>query len=282
MAQANSNNSITASVDPTRRRFLAVSAGASVASVGTLAVAAMPTAAPDSACAVDPIYAAIDAFRRADALCVAVHGDIPDELGDQRFDAYSVVLRTRPTTPAGLAALTTWAREQADWLCANGSVLYGDDLCTLTAAIDDATRGMSGLAPWSPPIVAAAATDPAFALISEKLAADVAHGKACDALSDAEERYGFHSDAVEEAQDNSGAACHAADEVGWRLARTVPTTLAGVAAVLRFANEVEDAGNEWPGTDTVGREGWHYQLRATMAAAIEALIKAQAGKAVQS
>jgi hypothetical protein len=35
---------------------------------------------------------------------------------------------------------------------------------------------------------------------------------------------------------------------------------------------------EWPDTDTIGPEGWHYQLRATMAAAIEAL----GGKAVQS
>jgi hypothetical protein len=32
--------------------------------------------------------------------------------------------------------------------------------------------------------------------------------------------------------------------------------------VLRFANEVEDEGNEWPDTDTIGAEGWHYQLRA--------------------
>jgi hypothetical protein len=61
-----------------------------------------------------------------------------------------------------------------------------------------------------------------------------------------------------------------------------PTTLAGVAAVLRFSNEIEDAGLEWPDTDTIGAEGWHYQLRATMAAAVEALIKAEAGKAVLS
>ena len=67
-----------------------------------------------------------------------------------------------------------------------------------------------------------------------------------------------------------------------RLATTPPTTLAGVAAVLRFANEIEDGGMEWPATDAVGPEDWHYQLRATMAAAIEALIKAQAGKAVAS
>jgi hypothetical protein len=30
---------------------------------------------------------------------------------------------------------------------------------------------------------------------------------------------------------------------------------------------------EWPDTDTVGAEGWHYQLRETMAAAIEAIIR---------
>jgi len=59
-------------IDPNRRRFLTVAAGASVASVGTLAVAAMPAAAPDSAaCAVDPIYAAIEAHRKAHAAHMA-------------------------------------------------------------------------------------------------------------------------------------------------------------------------------------------------------------------
>jgi hypothetical protein len=72
------------------------------------------------------------------------------------------------------------------------------------------------------------------------------------------------------------------NEVDWKLATTPPTTLAGVAAVLRFANAIEDGGMEWPGTDTIGSEGWHYPLRATMAAALEALSKAHAGKAVQS
>jgi hypothetical protein len=102
--------------------------------------------------------------------------------------------------------------------------------------------------------------DPAFTLIAEKLAADLA---SLDVLN--------AEDATIEAQDNSEAACN---EANWRLATTPPTTLAGVAAVLRFANEMEDAGFEWP--DTVGPEGWHYQLRATMAVAIEALIKAPA------
>ena len=45
-------------VDQARRRFITVAAGASVASVGTLAVAAKP-----AACAVDPIYAAIERHK---------------------------------------------------------------------------------------------------------------------------------------------------------------------------------------------------------------------------
>jgi ribonuclease HI len=87
---------------------------------------------------------------------------------------------------------------------------------------------------------------------------------------------------VEEAWQRCCDACGVVNEADWRLARTPPTTLAGVAAVLRFVNKIEDGGMEWPGTDTVGPEGWHYQLRASMAAAIEALIKAQAGKTVQA
>jgi hypothetical protein len=154
----------------------------------------------------------------------------------------------------------------------------------LAALGGDATRGMSGLEPWSPPLPSAMAVsaDPAFAVIAEKLAADVAHNKAIDLQDEIEGRGDRSSDAAIEAQDNSEAACHLAYEVGWKVANTPPTTIAGVAAVLRFANEIEDAGMEWNHTDTIGPEGWHYQLRATMAAAIEALIKARAGKAVQS
>jgi hypothetical protein len=51
-----------------RRRFLTVAAGASVASVGALTVAAMPATAPDrQACAVDPIFAIIDKHQAATA-----------------------------------------------------------------------------------------------------------------------------------------------------------------------------------------------------------------------
>jgi hypothetical protein len=43
------------------------------------------------------------------------------------------------------------------------------------------------------------------------------------------------------------------DAIDRRLANTPPTTLAGVAAVLRLANEIEDAGNEW---HRYGRPQW--------------------------
>jgi hypothetical protein len=124
--------------------------------------------------------------------------------------------------------------------------------------------------------VAAAAVDPAFALIAAHRAAEVAYGEVITAQDDAEAKYGIRSDEAWEAADRCGAMGEEVNAIAWKLATTPPTTLAGVAAVLRFANEVEDVGGEWPDTDTIGPDGWHYQLRATMAAAIEA------GKAVQS
>jgi hypothetical protein len=116
-------------------------------------------------------------------------------------------------------------------------------------------------------------SDPAFALIAAKRAADVVHCESIDACDAFEQHGDRSSDAALDALDDNCGACDAANEVDWRLARTPPTTLAGVAAVLRFANQIEDEGGEWPSTDTIGREGWHYQLRATMAQAIEAIIR---------
>ena len=134
--------------------------------------------------------------------------------------------------------------------------------------------------PGAPPIAACA--DPAFDLIAAKRAADVAHCEAIDAQAEAETKYGIRSEEAAEADDRCFAACQVVSDVDWDLARTPPTTLAGVAAVLRFANDIEDSGMEWPDTDIIGPDGWHFQLRTTMAQAIEALIKTPAGKAVLS
>jgi hypothetical protein len=126
------------------------------------------------------------------------------------------------------------------------------------------------------------AADPAFALIAAHRAAEVTLVEVSDAQGEAEVKYGIRSAEAWEARDRCGAMCDEVNAIAWRLATTPPTTLAGVAAVLRFANEVEDVGGDWPDTDTIGPDGWHYQLRATMAAAVEALMKARAGKAVQA
>jgi hypothetical protein len=149
--------------------------------------------------------------------------------------------------------------------------------CTLAAA-----AAMDPSVPAAVTMPRHSRPDPAFALIAGKRAADVAHCEAIDAQDEASSRYGFHSDEELEADDRCGMACDAVHAIDWKLATTPPTTLAGVAAVLRFANEIEDGGMEWAHTDTIGRAGWHYQLRATMAAAVEALMKAPAGKAVLS
>ena len=100
---------------------------------------------------------------------------------------------------------------------------------SLTRAITDAPD----------PIFAAIAApiDPAFTL-AEKRAADVAHCNAIDAEGEFEKQGDVSSDAALAAQDDCEAACHLANEVDWRLATTPPATLAGVAGVLRFANEI--------------------------------------------
>jgi hypothetical protein len=124
---------------------------------------------------------------------------------------------------------------------------------------------------------AVAAPDPIFALIAAKQAADIAHGNAIDVQDDADARYGHDSEQAWEADEACEEACHRAMDAAWQLAITAPTTLAGVVAMLRFANQHEDEGFEWPDTDRVGRKGWHYQLRAAMVAAIETIIRQAAG-----
>src|SRR4029077_2007166 len=150
---------------------------------------------------------------------------------------------------------------------------------TVAAGASVASVGSLAMAAMPAAPDSAASADPAFALIAAHRAAEIAHCEVIDAQAEAETKYGSYSDEAWEAADRSAAMCDEGNAICWKWATTPPTTLTGVAAVLRFANEVEDAGNEWPDTDTIGSEGWHYQLRATMAAAVEALL---AGKAVQS
>jgi hypothetical protein len=145
-------------MEDTSRSRRAVLAG--IASAGALPiVAAMPTVAPARPPdhSVDPIFAAVEEFRLADDAVIAACDVVPEdedliEIAWCRRDAaHDHVLCTRPTTPAGLVALTTWARERMDWLRNHGTSFEPDKLYAISAAIDDAARGMSGLKAWSPP-----------------------------------------------------------------------------------------------------------------------------------
>jgi hypothetical protein len=131
MAQVNSvhstpptNTSATnpaGQVDPTRRGFITLAAGASIISVGSLAAVAMPVgAAPVSDAPVDPIFSLIEAHRTARAayLLALAEQNRLDEIGDLDHDwvaddqcgadadAFEPLLKTAPTTFAGLVA---WA-----------------------------------------------------------------------------------------------------------------------------------------------------------------------------
>jgi hypothetical protein len=156
---------------------------------------------------------------------------------------------------------------QAAGVGACGAVLT---LATVSATADAAAPVGGALAPSD--------VDPILSLIARHRAEQQAYS---DALMDRAE---LHEDelGVTAADDRVEELCGSCQGLHWALATTTPTSIAGVAAVLRYANEFEDLGEEWPNTDEIGPDGWHYQLRATMAAAIEALIKAQAGKAVRA
>jgi hypothetical protein len=125
-------------IDTTRRRFLTVAAGASVASVGTLAVAAMPAAGSDSAaCAVDPIDAAIERYKDASAAHTAAldelarlekcdpdwdHGWITEQPCHDEFAAFDALLAAAATTLPGLLAKLAYLQDIAEhnaWLFDN-------------------------------------------------------------------------------------------------------------------------------------------------------------------
>jgi hypothetical protein len=156
-----------------RRNILGTAAAAALAATGASPMAAAPGP--------DPIFAALDAFRLAEAAFYAERsGDIPDEIGDRWSDAVDVVIRTQPTTPAGLGALTGFARDMAERSNRGDAGLPDEGWVPVMAAIDDAARGMSGLESWSPPLLAAPAADPIYAVIERHKAAGIVWNAAVD------------------------------------------------------------------------------------------------------
>jgi hypothetical protein len=230
---------------------------AGVASAAALPIAAaMPTNAEQS---IDPIFAALDAFRLAEAAFYAERsGDIPDEIGDRWSEAMDDVIRTQPTTPAGLGALTGFARDMAERSNRDAGLPDGGWIL-VTTTIDDATRGMSGLQAWSPPNpmpVDRDSADPIFAEIAKFRAAKkksaAAYARVNRLYKDAAEN-GLGPDS--ELKDRNafvaarlgcdpdeftdGPAFEYWDSVDDAFS-TVPTTKTGFVALLRFAAEMNE------------------------------------------
>ncbi len=91
-------------------------------------------------------------------------------------------------------------------------------------------------------------SDPVFAPIAAKMAADAAHGEAIDVYDTFESAGDYSSEAALEADAMCEAACDCAMDVAWQLAITAPTTLGGVEAVLRFAKprRLQREHGKWP------------------------------------
>jgi hypothetical protein len=124
----------------------AVLGGMAVAAAFPIATAT--PAVPAARAAADPIFAALDAFYRADAAFMAWEGDEDglEELGNVHSADSVLVVQTRPTTLAGLVALTTWVREQYEWLDANESNLPTGRNTAIAAAVNEAAKALSGKA----------------------------------------------------------------------------------------------------------------------------------------
>lgn len=234
--------------------------------------AALPIASPSIAASspeIDPIFAALDAWRRAevalDEMCQVYprQGTASDmeEVLDRHSLAFRAVMRTRPTTPVGLAALTNWMREEADDMYANESCWLSKDLCAIAATLDDAVRGMSKLVPWSPPLPSPAnQSDPIFAAIEDCIAKRAQSDARFARVSAAYRKAAKHGLGVESSLEDRNAFVEA--EVGqdpddytdetssawWEATDNLfdiePTTLAGVVALLRFADDLAERNKD--------------------------------------
>jgi hypothetical protein len=186
----------------------------------------------------DPTFAAVDRARKGEEefLALARSEDAAGGAGiklDKAPDDYRTpemvaavkeataariaLARTVPTTPAGLAALTTFVREKNVEL---GEFYFAaddpDERFLFVASLDVAVRGMAGLKPWGG-VADVQTGDPIFAAIDRHRqieAAFAASGKAS----------GNCSDELGEAEYKA--------YVG--LVTMTPTTLAGCAALLRY------------------------------------------------
>ena len=204
----------------TRRAILA---GAAAIPVSAIAVASLAPstaiAAPTLLASDDPIFAAIERCRAAEALFDAD----PEGPGVGLRPARQALARTAATTPAGLAALTGFLREQSNRYDAFYFDCESDEPRAFGLALDESVRGMTGLAPWSPGADAAERPDdPIFAVIER-------HRKAVAALSATPENAPASV---------AGKLMDAERDATLVLMRTEPATRDGVLVMLHHLSNV--------------------------------------------
>jgi hypothetical protein len=232
-------------MSPTNLSRRAILAGAAsvpaLALPATVAIAA-PTAAPPAE--PDPIFVAIERARRAeaaiDALDESVSADATIAPADECWAACSALARTVPTTPAGLAALTSFLREAEASLCGAGPYFdRAHDAQAFAISLDTAVRGMTGLKPLATP--ANARPDPILAVIE-------AHRRAWDDLGECSELDQAASAGDKKAARKLNRLGKAVDDATAKLVDLPPTTIAGASALLAYAADFasNDNGEGWP------------------------------------
>jgi hypothetical protein len=136
-----------------------------------------------------------------------------------------------------------------------------------------------------------AASDPVFALIAVHKATNARHEQVCRIMSDLEgqipqekrqEWYaGDRAEGIGADDDPRWRAANTAywtafgaeEKAAWSIAHARPASLAGTAALLRYAYEHEAQRCEWPdGRDPEDADmGWHGAFHSSLAAALEAM-----------
>jgi hypothetical protein len=135
------------------------------------------------------------------------------------------------------------------------------------------------------------ASDPIHAAIAAHQAAYAALDRACCRLSDLEpqipaarrkeyrvDHRGTDVGANDDPRWTAAMAAYwtadaAETDAAWALAHAKPATLAGAAALLRYAHEFEAGGCEWPdeSQEEGGRQDWNCAFHRTIAVALAAL-----------
>lgn len=138
---------------------------------------------------------------------------------------------------------------------------------------------------------ALAVPDPVLALIAAHKAAYISFDQVCRFLSDLEGQIPkekreewFREDRAKGLGANDHprwtagkaaywAAPDAEEKAAWALAYARPSSLAGAAALLRYAHGYEAEGSDWPcdPQEADGEDDWHGTFYLSLAAALEAM-----------